>query len=177
MSDAMPNNGVVSSESSDLAARLCALEQQAAEYLAGWQRARADYQNLKKESERKQLQFISRAREMLLEEVLPIYDSLRRALAVASDAEHAVEWRRGIEQIKNQWDALLKRWQVEQVVSVGQMFDPLIHEAVGRDGDGSGDVVVGEVEGGYRLGDKVLYPAKVVVGIKRSESDELSPSP
>lgn len=142
--------------------RIAELEKEAAENLAGWQRARADYQNLKKEFERKEMQFMSDAKEIFLEEFLPIYDHLKRALAEPIDASHVKEWRAGMEQIEAQWLAVLKKLGVEAVPTLNEKFNPDIHLAIEH--RGSGDMVIEEMQGGYRVNGRLLYPAKVVVG-------------
>lgn len=149
----------------ELRERLERSEREAAENLAGWQRARADYQNLKKECESKQAQFMADAKEMILEEFLPSYDHLKQAVRQAVDEAHLPEWRRGIEQITEQWWAALKRLGVEAVPTVHHPFNPAIHEAV--DQHAEGDTVVREVQGGYTVNGRLLYPARVVVGPAR----------
>ena len=117
------NTSPATKESDDLLNRIKELERQAEENFAGWQRARADYQNLKKEWEKRQTQFMVEAKKILLAEILPIYDHLKQAMNIPHNGNHFLEWRRGIEQIKGQWDALLKRWKVEEVPTVGEKFD------------------------------------------------------
>lgn len=150
----------------DLAAQLVETERKAAENLAGWQRALADYQNLKREWERKQGQFMQDAKVKFLLEMLPIIDHLKSALAQPTDPSHYLDWRQGITHIGAEWEQLLKRWEIEQVPTVGQIFDPHIHEAVEqRGGKNSGaDIVVAEVRPGYKCGDRLLYPAQVIIG-------------
>lgn len=139
------------------------LERQAEENFAGWQRARADYQNLKKEWEKKQAQFMVEAKKILLAEILPIYDHLKQAMNIPLNGNHFLEWRRGIEQIKGQWDALLKRWKVEEVPTLGEKFNPEIHEAVEHHDSGN-EIISRELQSGYKVEGQLLYPARVVVG-------------
>lgn len=162
MNDAL-NNNLSAIAPENLEEKIKELERQAAENFAGWQRARADYQNLKKEWERKQTQFMVEAKKILLTEILPIYDHLKQAMSIPPNADHFLEWRRGIEQIKGQWDALLRRWQVEGVPTMGEKFNPEIHEAV-RHQDSGNETISREIQGGYKVEGQLLYPARVVVG-------------
>ncbi|OGL86036.1 nucleotide exchange factor GrpE, partial [Candidatus Uhrbacteria bacterium RIFCSPLOWO2_02_FULL_48_12] len=74
------NNNLSANPSENLEEKVKELERQAEENFAGWQRARADYQNLKKEWEKKQTQFMVEAKKILLAEILPIYDHLKQAM-------------------------------------------------------------------------------------------------
>ena len=138
------------------------LEKKANENFAGWQRALADYQNLKKEWEKKQFSFMNEAKKIFLAEFLPIYDNLKKAVNTPSDQSNGLEWRNGIEQIKEQCDLLIRRWNVEPVATVGENFNPELHEALEHQNDGQ--TVTQELQGGYLVDGQLLYPAKVVVG-------------
>ncbi len=148
--------------SEELHKRIEELENESAERLAGWQRARADYQNIKRESEERVMRAHAEAKLMLLREALPIYDHLRQATQHKPDDAHVDSWIEGIIRIREQFDALLKKWHVQSVPTVGQEFDPHQHEAVETTGDG--DEVTRELQAGYRVGDQLIYPAKVAVG-------------
>lgn len=150
-----------------MATRLEQAERQAAEHLAGWQRALADYQNLKREWERKQGQFMQDAKVKFLLEMLPIVDHLKSALAQPEDPSHYTDWRQGIAHIGTEWEQLLKNWGVEMVPTVGEPFDPHIHEAVEQRGsasDGQSEIVIAEVRPGYKSGERLLFPAQVIIG-------------
>src|SRR3989338_123237 len=162
MSDAL-NNNLSATPLENLEEKIKELEKKVEENFAGWQRARADYQNLKKEGEKKQAQLMVEAKKILLAEILPIYDHLKQAMNIPHNGNHFLEWRRGIEQIKNQWDALLKRWQVEDVPTVGEKFNPEIHEAVEHHDSGN-ETISRELQGGYKVEGQLLYPARVIVG-------------
>ena len=136
------------------------------EYLNGWKRAKADYINLKKDSEKKTVEMVQFANAALILEIIPIYDNFKLAWQhIPEDHREKDEWLKGIEQIKNQFQTLLKNLQIEEIKTVGEKFDPKIHEAVSKEkvkGKASG-IVVEEVKSGYKLFDKVLEPAKVKV--------------
>ncbi|OGY41610.1 MAG: nucleotide exchange factor GrpE [Candidatus Buchananbacteria bacterium RBG_13_36_9] len=139
------------------------LKAQAAEYLAGWQRAKADYINFKKETEEKQKMIFEFANATLLMEVLPIYDNFKKAIALAGEEKNS--WLDGIKQIKKQIEDLLKDHGVEEMKTIGKKFNPEFHEAVSREKkEGvAPDMIISEASTGYLMKGKVLVPAKVVV--------------
>lgn len=145
--------------------RLQKLEIESAENLAGWQRARADYQNLKRECDEKIERLSGEVKRSMLRELLPMYDTLRLATQSPPDPEHVQQWIDGIIQIRAQIDALLKKWNVSTISTLHQPFDPEIHEALQAE-NGVSDIVVKELQAGYVVDGKLLYPAKVVVGEK-----------
>lgn len=136
------------------------------EYLNGWKRAKADYINLKKDSEKREKEMVQFANAALILEILPIYDNFKLAWQhIPEEHKEKDEWLKGIEQIKKQFQAFLKNLSIEEIKTVGEKFDPKVHEAVGKEkveGKES-ETVIEEVKGGYKFYDKVLEPAKVKV--------------
>ena len=136
------------------------------EYMNGWKRAKADYINLKKETDKKYQELVQFANAGLILEMLPIYDNFKRAWEhIPSDHKKKDEWLKGIEQIKKQFTDLLKNMGIEEIKTVGEKFDPELHEAVAKvktEGKKSG-LIIAEVKSGYKLYDKVLDHAKVKV--------------
>lgn len=144
------------------------LKAEAAEYKAGWQRALADYQNLKKETEKNREDLSVWCQWNILEGLIPVYDNFKKAFRAPMDESKEsdkawVNWKKGIEFIMKQMSDFLNEQGVKEMVTVGEKFDPAKHEAVGEE-DGEEDVILKEVEGGYQIGEKVARPAKVVVG-------------
>ncbi|MFA5051641.1 MAG: nucleotide exchange factor GrpE [Patescibacteria group bacterium] len=142
------------------------LKKKADEYLNGWKRAKADYINLKKDHEKHEQQMVQFANASLILEMLPIYDNFKLAWQHIPD-EHRTndEWLKGIEHIKNQFKGLLKNIGIEEIQTIGEKFDPELHEAVAKEkaeGKESG-IIIAEIKGGYKLYDKVLEHAKVKV--------------
>jgi molecular chaperone GrpE len=139
------------------------LKAQCDEYLNGWKRAKADYINLKKETEEKQAMLFEFANATLLMEILPIYDNLKKAIALAGEEKN--NWLEGIKQIKKQFEDLLKDYGIEEIKTVGEKFNPEFHEAVGREKKEGvePDVIISEASTGYLMKGKVLVPAKVIV--------------
>jgi len=133
--------------------------------LAGWQRAQADYSNLVKEQDKKYKEMASWANAMLLAEILPVYNHFKLALKHIPEEVKKESWLKGIEMIQKQFQDFLKKYKIEEIKTVGEKFDPNLHEALTHEEkkDFESDQVFEEIQPGYLLGDKVLMPAKVKV--------------
>lgn len=133
------------------------------EYLALAQRVQADFDNYRKRAVREQERLVAHAHERVVRELLPVLDDLERALEAAERHEEAalVDGVRLVEQALR--GALVKEGLVE--IETDGAFDPHVHEAMltqERDGVEAG-AVLEVVQRGYRLGDKVVRPARVIV--------------
>ncbi len=138
---------------------------QATEYLEGWQRAQAEFSNYKKRQEADRAQMIALANANLLRKLLPIVDDFERALASLPSSLSQLTWCEGVFLIKHKLDAVLETEGVEPIKVEGQTFDPHYHEAVTYEevsGYQDGQII-GEVQRGYILGERVLRPALVRV--------------
>ena len=150
-------------EASSPASALAAAEAQRDEYLADLQRLAADFDNYRKRALRDQHAFANRASERLVTKLLPVLDDLERALTAAADHEEA-KVIAGVEMTKSALAAALASEGLEEIEAEGA-FDPHVHEALLAqpvEGVESGSIVQ-VVQRGYRLGDAVLRPARVIV--------------
>lgn len=153
------------SEKVDLQKELEECQRQKQEYLAGWQRARADFINYKKEEMERIQELIGYAKEEFLLNILPILDSFDQAEKKIPEQKLQDEEIRGLLQIKNQLLNYLKRLGVEEMKIMGEKFDPNLHEVTVEEekaGIGPGTIIE-EVQKGYMIGDRVLRAAKVKV--------------
>ncbi len=134
-------------------------------HLAGWQRAQADYANLKKETENRAKDLIEFANAAFMSEVLPVYSYFKMAMSHVPEEQRKLEWVVGISHIQRQFQDFLKKYKIEEIKTVGEKFDPNFHEAiVHEEKEGfAEDVIFEEVAPGYMVDDKVLMPAKVKV--------------
>jgi len=150
---------------SALQAELTQLRAQADEYLDGWQRARAEFANYKKRIERDQEEARGRAAADLLAKILPVEDDLRRAVRERPEAEGYPHWADGIDLIQRKLAALLEAEGVEVIPADGVAFDPALHEAVTYEpsNDHKEGEIIEVIQQGYRLGERVLRPARVRV--------------
>ena|ERR1041385_4706680 len=137
----------------------------AAEYLDGWQRARADFVNYKKRSEQERADAYQTAAADTLRKVLPVIDDFDRALANVPIDKADDEVIKGFNLIHRKLVTLLENSGIKVINPVGEMFNPAFHEAIGQ--DESSDVPSGHIttvlQKGYVYGDKVLRPALVRV--------------
>lgn len=133
-------------------------------YLDGLQRLKAEFDNYRKRIERdREAQHLAGVRE-LCGELLPVVDNLERALA-SSDAADVEQIVIGVEMVKGQLAGLLGGRGVEEIAAHAATFDPNVHEAIARhpSDEHPEGTVVHVIEKGYRIGETVIRPAKVVV--------------
>jgi len=138
---------------------------QAAEYLEGWQRTQAEFSNYKKRQETERAQMMALASAGVLLKLLPVVDDFERALSTMTANFSQLTWCEGIKLIKNKLDNILESEGVTPIESAGQAFDPRYHEAVTHEevaGYEEGQII-GEIQKGYALGERVLRPAMVRV--------------
>jgi molecular chaperone GrpE len=146
-----------------LAAQLAEAEEKAQAYLASWQRSAADFQNYKRRVEQERDDLSRLANATLIINLLPLMDDLERALDNVDARLAGLTWLDGIRLIHRKFEALLEMSGVTPIAADGERFDPNVHEAV-MFGEGEEGKVINVVQKGYKLGDRVLRPAMVVVG-------------
>jgi molecular chaperone GrpE len=130
------------------------------EYLTGWQKARADLINARKDDEKRNQEFAKFANFILISELLPVLDSFDSALERKDDSDFA----RGIILIKMQLDDVMKKYGLEPMKTIGEKFNLQFHEIVGEaEAKEEEGVIIEEVQKGYLLNGKVLRPAKVKI--------------
>jgi len=143
------------------AAELEAVRNELTESNARHLRLAADFDNFKKRARQDQLDTIQYASAGLIERLLPVVDDFHRAL------EHAPEgvdegWLRGVQLTLQNLDEVLAAQGVTPIESMGERFDPKVHEAVStEESDQPEDTVIAELRRGYRMHDRVLRPALV----------------
>jgi molecular chaperone GrpE len=133
------------------------------EYLDGWQRARADFANFKKRVDRDQAQVYQMAAGNIIRRYLDVADDLERALKKRPQDGDGSAWAVGIELIYRKIMNILENEGVIAMEVEGQFFDPNLHEAVAQEEskDHESGQIIEVVQAGYKLGDRVLRPAKV----------------
>jgi molecular chaperone GrpE len=140
------------------------------EYLALAQRVQADFENYRKRALRDQERLVGHAHERLVRELLPILDDLERTLEAAERHEEAklVDGVRLVEQLLRK--ALVKEGLIE--IDTSGQFDPHVHEALLTQPaeDAEPGSVLDVVQRGYRLGDKVVRPARVIVAADHEDA-------
>jgi len=149
---------------------------QAAEYLDGWQRARAEFANYKKRNEQERQELFKLANSTLISRLLPIFDDFERAFQTLPSNLLSLTWIDGVALIYRKLQAVLGGEGLILIETEGQSFDPLLHEAITYEesADHEEGQIIGEVQRGYKLGDRVLRPAlvRVAKGKPVSEAEE-----
>lgn len=143
------------------------LQTQCDEYLAGWKRALADYENLQKQNAQARADDRRRIAVNLAHDVLPVVDNFDQALKFApKDVDK--NWFAGVQHIARQFADALKNMGIEPIDCVGKPFDPHLHESGGaRWEEGvAEDVVLEELIKGWKMGDVAVRPSKVIVNQK-----------
>jgi len=126
------------------------------------QRLAADFDNYRKRNAREQAAFAERANERLVKELIPILDDLGRALEAASEHQEG-QVEDGVRLVHRSLADLLEKQGLTEIETEGK-FDPHVHEALlSQPSEAEEGSVIEVVQKGYRLGDKVLRPARVVI--------------
>ena len=128
-------------------------------------RLAADFDNFKKRSRRELGDVAKLSKEDVLRELLPVFDNLERATSHAAQATDVKALTDGISMVIRQFVDTLGKLGIERLAAVGLPFDPSVHEAVQHleTADHAPGTVAVELQAGYRLGDRVIRPAMVVV--------------
>ena len=140
-------------------------EHLAQEYLDGWKRATADYQNLQKETAKEKQEIVQYANANLLLSLLPVVDHFSMALEHIPDDQQQTSWMTGMQHIYRQLLEVLKSEGVEKIETVGQSFHPDQHEAVGKRKEKGvpADQILEEARAGYLYHGRIIQPARVII--------------
>jgi len=148
-------------------ADLKACKAEKSEYLTGWQKERADFANYKKQEEDRKAMLSEALRERILTRFLSILDSFNMAFANKEAWEKVDEnWRKGVEYIYGQINTIFEEYNVKSIGEVGEVFDPNIHQSIElapTDKKENDHTVASVIQKGYKLGERVMRPARVNV--------------
>ena len=128
------------------------------------QRERADSENIRRRHEEQITSLRTSVKAHVVKDLLPVIDNFERALKhVPKDLEKN-EYIKGVNAIVKQFEKTLEQMGVERISTLGEVFDPHLHEAVSvEEGDGSHEVVSEELQAGYKLGNDIIRHAMVRV--------------
>ncbi len=158
-------DGDMMAESLSLEEQLQAAEAKAAEYLEGWQRARAEFSNARKRMDKERANAYRNAKLDTVALLLPAIDDFERAIETAPPEVSENSWYEGIQLVYRKLLSLLEKESIERIETVGQPFDPNFHEAIMQEpsDEYENGIIVRELQSGYKLEDRVLRPSLVVV--------------
>ena len=168
MSDNIVENDTVTAEDAvtEVVDVRSEVERQRDEYLDALQRLQADFENYRKRVARESALAQARGIAALAKELLPALDNLDRALEEASAAGGQDALLQGVRLVRAELAAGLSRVGIESFSPLGEAFDPAVHEAMATlpsDGEAASGTVVEVYQPGYRLGEGMIRPARVVV--------------
>ena len=165
--------GAEKEKKSELEARLQEKEKEAQENYDRYLRLSAELENFKKRMEKEKGEAYKFANENLLKDLLPVLDNLERALEHGRDTENPKALFEGVELTYKALWTVLEKYGITRVEAMGEAFDPQHHEAVmvQEDAQSPAGVVISQLQIGYRLHNRLVRPAMVVV----SKKPELNP--
>ncbi|NQT06452.1 MAG: nucleotide exchange factor GrpE [Candidatus Omnitrophica bacterium] len=142
------------------------------EYYDKWLRLQAEVENTRKRLNKEKEEFIKFANEDIIMRLLPIIDNFDRALASIRHTEESDAVLEGVKLVQKELHSLFKDYGVEAVKSIGEKFDPHVHEAIAvvETDDHQEDTVVEEIQTGYKLNGRLLRPSVVKVSKKKNQN-------
>jgi len=151
----------------DLRTQLAEAKKERDEYLTGWQKAKADYINLKNENDEARKMLKTHIQANTVYDMLPVVDSFQ--MAMAGDAWESVDsnWRIGVEYIYQQLWKTMEGYGATEINEANVPFNPSLHEPMETEvvtDEAQDDNVLAIIQKGYQIGDNIIRPAKVKVG-------------
>lgn len=126
-------------------------------------RERADAMNVRRRAEEDRIKMAGFYKSNVIRELLPVIDNFERSLKHVPKNLENNEYIKGIQGIVRQFEQTLEKMGLRRIATVGQPFDPNLHEAVSAEGEGDNEIVSEELQSGWQLGDEVLRHAMVRV--------------
>ncbi len=143
------------------------LQRERDDYRDRWMRKAAEFDNYRRRVEKERREHADAAVENLLQDLLSVVDDFERALTIdaAAAADSGDSYRKGVELIYSKLQDLLRKKGITPIQALGADFDPNIHQAVVHEvsPDHREGEVIGELQKGYRIGERLLRPAMVKV--------------
>jgi molecular chaperone GrpE len=147
--------------------RVAALESEKVEMRDRMLRIAAEFENFKKRARREQTEGENKGKESVLRDMLEVLDNLERAVAAFGDNPDTKGVLQGVSLVLRLFQSKLERYEVRPMESKGQPFDPRIHDAISQipSPDVAPGTIITELQKGYRIGERLLRPATVVVAV------------
>jgi molecular chaperone GrpE len=146
------------------------LEQKIAELTRALQRERADAENLRRRTTEEKSRLGGFYKAMVVQELLPALDNLERSLTHTPKDLKDHDYVKGVKSVIKQFEQSFAQLGVKRIKTVGEVFDPKLHEAVHmEEGAGTVEVVCEELQPGYKIGDEVIRHAMVKVKMEKEK--------
>ena len=143
--------------------KITELEAKIEEVTTNWKRTAADFDNFKKRKEAEGPEMMQFAKEVTVAKLMPSLQNLEQVLKYAPTDEKYMDWLTGLRATILQLEKDMEDLGVKKIKTVGEMFNHEKHEAV-EEKEGESGKILSEVQPGFTLNDKVIIPAKVIVG-------------
>jgi molecular chaperone GrpE len=150
----------LSAEMEALKKQLSDAESKTSEYKDNWLRAQAEFQNFRRRLDRDNEMMHATMKGDIIKKLLPVLDDLERALQNRSADD---PWANGIELVARKFQTILENEGVKKIEAVGTEFDPNFHEAISHEPADGTQHVIGVLQNGYMIGERVIRPALVRV--------------
>jgi len=139
-------------------------QQQIGELTQALQRERADAINIRRRHDEELASLRGRVKTSVIEELLPVVDNFERALKHVPEDLKDNDYIKGVQGVVKQFEKTLSDMGVERIKTLGEHFDPNLHEAVSmEEGDGQNEIISEELQSGYKVGNDVIRHAMVKV--------------
>ena len=146
------------------------LEDKIAELTQALQRERADAENLRRRTQEEKSRLGEFYKAMVVQELLPALDNLERAMKHTPKDLKGHDYVKGVQGVIKQFEQSFAQLGVKRIKTIGEHFDPRLHEAVHmEEGEGTIEVVCEELQPGYKIGDEVIRHAMVKVKMEKSD--------
>lgn len=146
------------------------LEQKIADLTNALQRERADSDNIRRRHDEQIGGLKNMVKAGIIRELLPVIDNFERALKHVPAELDGNEYVKGVQGVVKQFEHTLSQMGVERIKTIGEVFDPRLHEAVAMDdGDGAVEVISEELQSGFQLGDEIIRHAMVRVKMQKEK--------
>lgn len=145
------------------------LEQQIADLTDALKRERADVTNVRRQHEEQIAGLKTHVKARVIADLLPIVDNFERALKHVPEGLQDNDYIKGVQGVVKQFEKTLEQMGVERIKTIGEIFNPELHEAISmEDGEGTLEVVCEELQAGYKVADDVIRHAMVKVKMKQA---------
>jgi molecular chaperone GrpE len=161
--DELGDIGALQAKMKKLKEELAAVKKERQEYLDGWQRAKADLINAKKDAGEALHRATGAGKEYFIEELIPALDSFDMAMRGEAWQKVDAAWRSGVESIRSQILGVLAAHGIETFGKEGEGFDPMLHEAIQELDGGDSHTLARVLRSGYRSKSRILRPAQVAI--------------
>ncbi len=149
---------------------LADLQQQIGELTEALQRERADVTNVRRQHEEQITGLKDMVKATIVRQLLPVIDNFERALKHVPKELQSNEYVKGVQGVVKQFEDTLTQMGVERIKTVGEVFDPVLHEAISmEEGDGTVEVICEELQPGFKLGDDIIRHAMVKVKMENKK--------